>query len=310
MAINIHTFPRYLLFVCIAFYLILLTSCKPYRDLKEWDLLLISDSSNWGVGQYYAKLIEADIGVKVNLHDCWVGGMPIGSALQALQSGKSLYPALVTSNCQSPWSDDAWTKQIKEAEVMVLFGNPWDSVPPNGAWDIPENPLVTCNEGGYYGNISMPLDEANQKRILNSCAPETFATYKAHLGAFLDEIDKIREGRPLILRITDYYLSFHSVWNENGVDEICTTCISNSLEAVQQVAKEHGVPLANTLVALNGEDYLSDPREAGYIGYDGAHLSEAGAQFVATLLQQTGYSYAGNWFEGLLYNIKMTFSSE
>jgi len=69
--------------------------------LKEWDLLIISDSSNYGVGKYYAKLIEADMNVKVNLHDCLVGGMSIGSALQTLQSGKSLYPELGTVNCQT-----------------------------------------------------------------------------------------------------------------------------------------------------------------------------------------------------------------
>jgi hypothetical protein len=47
------------------------------------------------------------------------------------------------------------------------------------------------------------------------------------------------------------------------------------------------------MLALNDEDYMLDPVEAGYIRSDGEHLSDAGAQFVATLLQQTGYAYAG-----------------
>jgi hypothetical protein len=300
MKTNKYSHLRYFIFVCLLLSLVILTACKPnapaskpFPDLKEWDLLIISDSTNWGVGQYYAKLIEADMNVKVNLHDCWVGALSIGSALQALQSGKSLYPELGTVTCQTPWSDHAWIDLIKEAEVMVLFGNPWDSYPPDGSWNIPENPIVSCIYGGYEGKNLLPGFKTSKERMLKSCAPETFATYKTHLGAFLDEIDKIREGRPLILRMTDFYIPLHSSWAKNGIDEVCTTCTSNALEAVQQVAEEHGVPVANTLVALNGEDYMSDPVEEGYIGPDGAHLSDSGAQFVATILQKTGYAYAG-----------------
>ncbi len=295
---NNHSYIRNILVVFFLFSLAILIACKsdpsvskPFPNLKEWDLLIISDSTNWGVGQYYARLIEADMGVKVNLHDCWVGAMSIGSALQALQSGKSLYPALGTANCQTPWSDHAWSDLIRDAEVMVLFGNPWDSYPPDGSWNIPENPVVSCIDGGYEGKNLLPGFEASKDRMLNSCAPETYATYKTHLGSFLDEIDKVREGRPLILRMTNFYIPLHSSWMENGIDEVCTTCTINALEAVQQVAEEHGVPLANTLVALSGKDYASDPPPE-YVRSDG-HLSDAGAQYVATVLQQTGYEYAG-----------------
>jgi hypothetical protein len=298
MTINNHSYFRYISMVCFLFSLVILTACKPkesadqpFPDLKEWDLLIISDSSNWRVGQYYARLIEADMNVKVNLHDCWVGALSIGSALQALQSGKSLYPELGTFSCQTAWSDHAWSDLIKEAEVMVLFGNPWDSYPPDGSWNIPENPIVSCIYGGYEGKNMLPGFETSKDKMLKSCTPETFATYKTHIGAVLDEIDIIREGRPLILRMTDFYIPLHSVWKENGVDEICTTCASNALEAVQQVAQEHGVPVANTLVAFNGKDYMIDP-PAEYFTSDG-HLSDAGAQFAATILQQTGYAYAG-----------------
>jgi len=81
---------RYLLFACFLFSLVILTACKPskpFPDIKEWDFLIISDSTNWGVGQYYAKLIETDMNVKVNLHDCWASGLSIRSVLNTLQSG-------------------------------------------------------------------------------------------------------------------------------------------------------------------------------------------------------------------------------
>ena len=291
MKTNKHAFVRNLSFVCFLIALVILTACKPskpFPDLKEWDLLIISDSSNYGVGPYYAKLIEADMNVKVNLHDCFVGGMSIGSALQALQSGKSLYPEL--GSCQTSWSDQAWSDLIKDAEVMVLFGNPLDSYPPDGSWNIPEDPM-SCVMEGYAGWYLYPGFETYKDNMLKACAPETFATYKAHLGAFLDEIDKIREGRPLILRMTDIYIPLHSNWLKNEVDEVCTTCFGYISEAIRQVADEHGVPVARTMAGLNGKDTRSEIPEEYLM--DGIHLADAGAQFVATILQKTGYAYAG-----------------
>jgi lysophospholipase L1-like esterase len=138
----------------------------------------------------------------------------------------------------------------------------------------------------------LPGFETYKDRMLKSCAPENLTTYKADLGAVIDEIVKIREGRPLILRMTDFYIAWHPSWLENGLDEVCTTCIGYSSEAVRQVAEQHGVPVASTMVGLNGKDYMSE-FPAGYLKADGSHPSDAGAQFIATLLQQTGYEYAG-----------------
>jgi hypothetical protein len=278
MKTNKYTHVRYFIFVCFLFSLVILTACKPnasvskpFPDLKEWDLLIISDSTNWGVGQYYAKLIEADMNVKVNLHDCWVGGLPILETLQTLQSGGSLYPDLGDQSCQKPWSD-----LVKEAEVIVLFGNPVGSDFPEGA--------KTCITGEYEGKNRLPGFDIYKDTLLTSCAPEKWATYKTNLGLVIDEIDKIREGRPLILRMTDFFIPVHAMLQANGVDEVCTACVGAFSEAIRQVAEEHGVPVADTLLGFNREEYMSDPVDAGYIRPDGIHPSDAGAQFIATLL--------------------------
>lgn len=286
-----RTYVRNVWVAVLLIFIVLLTSCqpktsKPFPDLKEWDLLIISDSTNWGVGQYYAKLIEADMNVKVNLHDCWVGGLSIGAVLHALQSGGTLYPHEGDQSCYKPLPD-----LVKEAEVMVLYGNPVDSGPPDGSWNIPENASV-CVWGGYEGKNLLPGFETYKENMLKSCAPEKSTYYKADLGAVIDEIDKIREGRPLILRMTTFYIAWHPSWLKNGLDEVCTTCIGSSSEPIRQVAAEHRVPVADTMVELNGKDYMSEI-PAGYLRADGSHPSDAGAQFIATLLQQTGYEYAG-----------------
>jgi hypothetical protein len=292
MATKTHTYSRSFWIVYVLITLIFLSACKPkesaskpFPDLKEWDLLIISDSMNLGVGQYYAKLIEADMNVKVNLYDCWVGGLSIGSVLKTLQSEGSINPYTLDKCYQRPWPD-----LVKEAEVMVLAGNPLESKPPDGSWNIPER-WSLCVNGGYEGKNLQPGFETYKENMLKSCAPETWATYKTHLAAILDEIDNIREGRPLILRMTDFYIPIHSIWIENGVDEVCTACFGYQSDAIRQVAKEHGVPVADTMVGLNGKDYRSEiPAE--YL-MDGIHPADTGAQFIATLLQQTGYEYGG-----------------
>jgi len=283
-----------ILVITLILVLLFVTACaatkesdsQPFPELKEWDLLFVSSSTNWGVGQYYAKLIEDDMKVKVNLHDCWVGGLDIGVALKNLQNEWSWNSYVDDHSCYRPLAD-----LIKEAEVMVLFGGPFASAPADGSWKIPES-WASCIHGGYAGKNMQPEFETYIDKMQNSCAPETWDTYKSDLGAFLDEIDKIREGRPLILRMTTAYTPLHSRWTKSGVDDVCTQCTSYIVEVIHQVAEVHNVPVADTMVGLNGNDYKSEiPKE--YIGKDGIHPSEAGAQFIASLLQQTGYAYAG-----------------
>lgn len=254
---------------------------------EAWDLLVISDSSNWGVGEYYAKLIEQDMQVKVNLHDCWVGNLAMGTVLTNLKGNKWTNSFFGFDSCKKPWPE-----LVKEAEVMVLFGNALYSRPSNGAWDGPVNP-DSCFEEVFIGKSDEPGALATYKeQLLQSCAPETYNTYRADLSATLDEIEKIREGKPLILRMTDIYIPVHSSLKSENMDDVCTTCVENFSQAIHQVAEQHEVVVVSTMDGLNGKDHQLDPREKDYIGFDGIHLSDAGAEFVAKLLQQSGYAYS------------------
>lgn len=250
---------------------------------KTWDLLIISDSTNGKVGPYYARLIEADQNVKVNLHNCWVSGLQASEILKNLQDNTYSEPEVEEEKtCYQPWAN-----LVLEAEVIVLFGNPGGSLPPDGAWNVPESFAPACFVGVFEEKTSDIA--AYKQKMLQSCAPETFATYKAHLNAILDEIANIRNGKPVILRMTDYYIPVHTQYKMAGVDDSCTTCMWNFSSTIRQVEKERGVPDFSTMDALNGPDHLQDPNQNGYIGEDGGHLSDAGAQFVAKLLQQSGY---------------------
>lgn len=276
--------------VGLTFLSLLATACQskagnPFPELKEWDLLIISDSANWGVGQYYADLIEEEIGVTVNLSDCWVGSLTARKTLTVIREGRGL-SFLGGEVCMTPWRD-----LIKEAEVMVLQSGPQESHPANGAWDTPIN-MDTCVEGGYEDWGTDPATiAANKAQIQANCAPETWSAYIADLEAILDEIETIREGRPLILRMTDHYVPDHPKWKKYGVDDVCTACFDNFVAAIHQAAESHGVTVIKTIDAFNGKDHKQDPGEKGYIGGDGFHLSDKGRQLVAKLLIESGFDY-------------------
>ncbi len=260
----------------------------PFPGLTEWDLLVISDSSNAGTGAPYARLIETDQGVKVSLHNCWLGGLPVYEILERLQG-----MVISISGSDDPYCRRPWPELVAEAEVMILAGNPIRSPPPDGAWQAPE--ANSCVGGGYEGLGNDPAALAAYRAALpGTCAPETWITYKSHLRSILDEIDKIRQRKPLILRMTDVFIPVHASWKKEGVDDVCTTCLENYAAAIREVAEEYGVTVVSTLDGLNGPDHLYDPTEKGYIGPDGMHLSDAGDQAVARLLMGSGYGvYTG-----------------
>jgi len=91
---------------------------NPFPTLTEWDLVILSDSTLWGVGKYYAAYIEEDMNVTVNLHDEMRGGLSAYSLFELLQKNKRVRAL------------------IQDAEVVVYYGNPegtatgdWDCVP-------------------------------------------------------------------------------------------------------------------------------------------------------------------------------------
>jgi lysophospholipase L1-like esterase len=225
-------------------------------------VVIISDSSLWGVAEPYAKLIEQDRGVKAALHDEWQGGLSAGAILKALRgdSGGSFKRA-------------QWSQLARDAEVLVIFGNPLDSVSPEMQSDL-ESCIMSQQPTG--------------------CTTEALAPYQADLEAIYDEIARLREGRPLILRATDIYNPLLSRWREKGIEDACRVCWESVNAAARQAAEGHRVPFVSVYDGFNGPDHEQDPRAKGLIRDDGEHPSEAGAQFIAELLQQSGYAYAGN----------------
>lgn len=231
----------------------------PFAGLTEWDVVIISDSSLWGVGEPYAALVEQDRGVKVNLHDEWQGGLSAGTILKALRG-----------DFEHSAKREQWPQLIRDAEVLVLFGNPTDSL----------GPAAT---GVVWGCVT-PTDPGQA-----TLPPDALAPYAADVSAIFDEIARLRAGRPLILHATGIYNPLISVWREGGYADVCVAFWESQNAAVRQAAEEHGISFVDTYTAFNGPDHAENPRAKGFIRDDGEHPSEAGARFYAELLLKSGF---------------------
>lgn len=94
------------LWVIMTLILILSVSCSK----KEWDYVVLGDSSTWGFPKYFAAHIETDLGVKVKVHDRSVGGLSTGQLLKMLNNDKEL------------------RNIISEAEVVTFIANPGEHI--------------------------------------------------------------------------------------------------------------------------------------------------------------------------------------
>ena len=147
-----------------------------------WDLFIIGDSSLWKLGKAYAAQIEKDVGVQVVLHDNSNNRSSAGAVLKVLQAGST--------------PQDNLPDALRDADVVVMFVNPEESIDPQYPLDIEQCFLFKAPA---------------------SCTPESFEQYTADLQAIWAEILRLRDGQPTILRATDLYNPLVSPWNRKNV---------------------------------------------------------------------------------------------
>jgi hypothetical protein len=227
----------------------------PYGQDAVWDLVIIGDSSMWKLGKAYAAQIESDVGVTVELHDLSNRNASAVSVLNALglnnTEGDGLLPDV-----------------LREAEVVVMFVNPMDSIDAQNPHDLEQCFLFKAPE---------------------SCPSEAFEQYIADLEAIWAEIFRLRDGQPIILRATDIYNPLVRPWTLKNVLDECTACWEMMNNAAQQAAKSYNIPFLSRYDAFNGTTHIEDPRQKGYIDEDGEHPTDLMGQYTAELLSKMGY---------------------
>jgi hypothetical protein len=254
----------------ITFVVVLLTGCQTRSSqisgeglkIQEdtWDLLWVTDSSGWGVAEIYGQYIAEDNDVEVNVFDSWVGGLSAGRILQGLKEKN-------TSN----FDLDKLRERIADSEVIVIYGNPEDSLDPSNPFDF--------NCGTSFSQC-----------YVNNCSMDSFSKYIADLKEIYTIIFEIRQGKPTIIRAIDAYNPrLVSACQPDGAFDVCVECWETYNKAIHQAADEMGVPIANVFDAWNGKDHLDDPVAKGYTQEDKIHPSVEGATVIAQLLRDLGY---------------------
>jgi hypothetical protein len=223
----------------------------------EWNLVVIGDSSVWGLGDALAALIEKEVNKPVVVHDFALSTLSAGEVVQVLETGKS-------TRFQLMKLEDA----LKKADFVVMFANPEDSE------DI-EHP----NEIGSCFAAQAP----------GPCGLEVYDVYIDHLQFIWEKIYELKAGEPVILRAIDFYNPLIARWQATGVEEACTACWEHLNDAVRIAAERANVPYVSRFDVYNGLNHDEDPIQKGFIS-DGEHSSELGARVQAEAITKIGYA--------------------
>lgn len=226
------------------------------------DLVWISDSTGWGVAPFYARRIRSDLGRSVHVQDRWEPSLSALTILERLRSPR--HP---------------WLRLIREAEVIVVSGNPIGLPIKN----VTRN---ACVSEGPTVRRPLPL------------GPGQWAAYVRTLTAIYARIFEIRGGRPVILRTQNWYVPVlyqgavlppGKSWQEAGVIAVCTRFWESLSAALGRAAKAYGVGFADLYTAFNGETHMEDPIAKGYIQADNIHPNDAGRKVIADAVAALGY---------------------
>jgi hypothetical protein len=220
-----------------------------------WDLVWFSDSSAFHVADQWAERIEAEQGIEVRVAEHASGGQSAGTVLRLLEDPKI-------------------QDEVREAELVMVYGNPLDS-------GMVDNGGETCEP---------PDPTPREPPSLQTEAD--WEPYREDLREIYERIFDLRDGQPTIVRAMDLYVPVLASWREAGIEAECMHYYELFSAAVRSVADEYGVPMVARLDEFNGPGHDQDPVERGLIS-DGIHPSGAGQAVMVGMLDALGYEPVG-----------------
>jgi hypothetical protein len=220
--------------------------------MPEWDYVAMGESITFGTVSRYAKILEQDLGVKIDLHDWQTPSEHSSNLLKKLRTNEIL------------------RRDIREAEVITFLI-------PLGAIS---GPMIRYERGdpGACGGAD------NQ-----DCLREAFATYMADTDAILAEIVSLRSPSEALIRVQDTWQLKVRETKASGSFEMFNQYWREANAHVIEVATSYHIPVARVYDAFMGPDGVQDPRDYGLLGPDGLHPTSEGSDLAAELFQKLGY---------------------
>ncbi|MEO8273210.1 MAG: GDSL-type esterase/lipase family protein [Chloroflexota bacterium] len=141
----------------------------------------------------------------------------------------------------------------------------------------PEVDLFEALAGADIVSVTIGFNDL-AGRVLNN--QPLMDAYDAELEAILDRIEKLRDGKPTLLLLTQIYNNAGPAW---------TTTVEAQNEVICRVAKRHHALCADVYGAFNGADGTASPAALGYLAADDTHPSQLGQEVIAAALSAAGY---------------------
>ncbi len=221
--------------------------------------LPMGNSLTFDVVDYYSAMLEEDFGVEVEVRDHTVPAQNASNLLFQLQNNVRL-------------RDD-----LAEADVITLLI-------PNNEWRLPIQ-TVTGNLG--LDPADCEGDDGEQ------CLREMIDDYKTQVDAVFEELTTMVDPSEVLIRGQDFYMfPTNGVYTEETFEMVYPYWVE-AQDYVEEVAGQYGIPVAQVCDDFMGPDGTENPEESGLIVSDGTHPSLDGAQRIANLIHDLGYSLAG-----------------
>ncbi|MFO7960444.1 MAG: SGNH/GDSL hydrolase family protein [Nitriliruptoraceae bacterium] len=206
---------------------------------------------------HYTAMLEEDFGVEVEVRSRTVPAQRTDDFLERLRS------------------NDRLRQDLADADVITLLI-------PNDEWGEPFQTALGVDDR----DPSECGGDDNQQ-----CLRDVIEGYKQQVDQVFDELTSIVNPAETLIRVHDFY-QFHTNGTQENID-LMYPYWREAQEYVEEVAGQHGVPVAQVFDDFMGTDgaYIDLVAE-GLVDPDGIHPTAEGAERMAILVHDLGYELA------------------
>ena len=241
----------------------------PFPAGEPVDLLVLTDSSGWGLAERFAPLAAEALDREIRVHDWAEGGTPLTDILD--------------------WVKTSLADEVSEAEIIVVYGYPGGL-----EYDLPEPNILSCFEA--VDAVAFPDDYEGDWTPGTKWEPtpvvptvEDWQPFREVLDQVYDEIWKLRAGQPTIIRTYDVPHGFIAPWRELGIESECTANMEVQAQVEREAAEANGVGFVSVFDVFNGPNHDQDPTEKGWMMEDLIHAGGEGKDIIAETLAAYGF---------------------
>ncbi len=221
-------------------------------QMKEWDYVVLGDSQSSGLSLLYAKGLEQDLGVKINILNRTVGGQSTMTLLRELRGNRDLQDTLRKA------------KVVTLNVPMAVFGY-----------------AMSIFRDGKCGGADS-----------QDCLREALKTYQEETTGIFAELISLSHPSKVLIRTMDTPQFMTRTTKARGRFQVLKPYWQAANKCVIEVATKHRIPVARVYSAFMGPNGDDDPQDKGLMSSDEIHPTPQGNDLIAKLFRELKYQYA------------------